>query len=321
MKKEYEHYKGEKEAIKELDELKKSMDNVDSLNYTFDDVKRINRYINEAESADFEDFAKEMRKKYERLPLESNEEYFKREKEDKPFTDKSDKKEDKKDSKVADTKIIDGGIKESTDKHGRIKFEKGNKWADVTSNGGRSDSWIASYGLTHPSGVSWEREKGVTEEQLLNSKSFKTEKGARKWAVEQLKRIASNNIGEFESELQRFVSLVAKNFDESKHKRDEDGKFTDSGNFSGKTVDEQEKELVKELKRLKKNGKAGIDGEKIEDMYKRLTGKEWQEQGAKKEDKKQSKKSQKIDGVKFDKVGKLIPSILKDMEKAYKESK
>lgn len=124
-----------------------------------------------------------------------------------------------------------------------------------------------------------------------------------------------------EEQLERFVLLVAKNFDESKHKRDEDGKFTDSGNFSGKTVDEQEKELVKELKRLKKNGKAGIDGEKIEDMYKRLTGKEWQSQGAKKEDKKQVKKSQKIDGVKFDKVGKLIPSILKDMEKAYKESK
>ena len=101
FKKEYEHYKGETEVTKELDALKKSMDNVDSLNYSLEDVKRINDYINEAESADYEDFAKAMRKKYERLPLETNEEYYKREREGKPFTDKkaepkqSDKEEKK----------------------------------------------------------------------------------------------------------------------------------------------------------------------------------------------------------------------------------
>lgn len=88
FKKEYEHYKGEKEETKYLDELKKSMDNVDSLNYSFEDVKRINEYINEAESADYDDFVKAMRKKYERLPLETNEEYFERERKGKPFRDK-----------------------------------------------------------------------------------------------------------------------------------------------------------------------------------------------------------------------------------------
>ena len=108
--------------------------------------------------------------------------------EEKKQDSKSGKKEDKK---VSDTKIIEGGIKESTDKYGRTKFAKGNKWANVSSNGGRSDSWIAAYGLSHPSGVSWEREKGITEEQLLHSKGFKTEKGARKWALEQLKRISN----------------------------------------------------------------------------------------------------------------------------------
>ena len=90
-------------------------------------------------------------------------------------------------------KTLEGGIKESHDKYGRTNFTKGNKWANVTSNGGRSDSWIAAYGLTHQSGVSWEREKGITEEQLLNSRHFKTEKGARKWALEQLKRLTSDN--------------------------------------------------------------------------------------------------------------------------------
>lgn len=90
-------------------------------------------------------------------------------------------------------KTLEGGIKETHDQYGRTTFTKGNKWANVSSNGGRSDSWIAAYGLTHQSAISWEREKGVTEEQLLNSRDFKTEKGARKWALEQLKRLTSDN--------------------------------------------------------------------------------------------------------------------------------
>ena len=118
-----------------------------------------------------------------------------------------------------------------------------------------------------------------------------------------------------EEQLERFVSLVAKNFDESKHKRDDDGKFTDSGNFSGESVDEQEAKLVKELKRLEKNG------QDVSEIYKKLTGKEW----GKKEDQKGNKpftpKSQKSDSVKFDKIGKVLTSILKDAEKSYKESK
>lgn len=105
FKKEYEHYKGEKEETKYLDELKKSMDNVDSLNYSFEDVKRINEYINEAESADYDDFVKAMRKKYERLPLETNEEYFERERKGKPFTDKKQSdKEEKKERTFIDKK-------------------------------------------------------------------------------------------------------------------------------------------------------------------------------------------------------------------------
>ena len=105
--------------------------------------------------------------------------------------------------------ILEGGIKETKDKYGRTNFTKGNKWADVTSNGGRSDSWIAAYGLTHKSGVSWEAEKGITEEQLLNSRSFKTEKGARKWALEQLKRITSDNSKEQDmSLLNKLINLI-----------------------------------------------------------------------------------------------------------------
>lgn len=115
-------------------------------------------------------------------------------------------KEDKKPDKGS---MLEGGIKETKDKYGRTNFAKGNKWANVSSNGGRSDSWIAAYGLTHKSGVSWEAEKGVTEEQLLNSRSFKTEKGARKWALEQLKRITSDNSKEQDmSLLNKLINLI-----------------------------------------------------------------------------------------------------------------
>ena len=82
------------------------------------------------------------------------------------------------------------GITETTDKYGRTKYSKGNKWSDVSKNG---NYYMAAYGLTHKSGVSWEAEKGITEEQLLHSKGFKTEKGAKKWALEQLKRLTSDN--------------------------------------------------------------------------------------------------------------------------------
>ena len=85
FKKEREHYKGETDVLKELDAVQKSMENVDSLNYSDEDVKRINSYIIEAESADYDRFATAMREKYNNLPLETNEQYFKREREDKPF--------------------------------------------------------------------------------------------------------------------------------------------------------------------------------------------------------------------------------------------
>lgn len=167
----------------------------------------------------------------------------------------------------------------------------------ATNKEDENDIWMEEYGFGYP----------IDEDVLKDFESKQDRKEDNNKAKNELVE-----------QLERFVSLVAKNFDESKHKRDEDGKFTDSGNFSGKTVDEQEKELVKELKRLEKNGRKS---DEVAEIYKKLTGKEWQTQGAKKEDKKQVKKSQKIDDVKFDKIGKVLPSILKYMEKVYKESK
>lgn len=107
----------------------------------------------------------------------------------------SDPKADKDFSGVAKDKTVkeqklEGGIKETKDKYGRTNFTKGNKWANVMKNG---NYYFAAYGLTHKTGVSWEDEKGVTHDQLLHGKGFKTEKGARKWALEQLKRITSDN--------------------------------------------------------------------------------------------------------------------------------
>lgn len=99
--------------------------------------------------------------------------------------------DDKKET--SDSTLLEDGIKESKDKYGRTTFSKNNKWSNVMSNGGRTDSWIASYGLSHQSGVSWEREKGVMEEQLLDSRHFTTEKGAKRWALAQLKRMTSDN--------------------------------------------------------------------------------------------------------------------------------
>lgn len=218
---------------------------------------------------------------------------------------KSDKKEDKKDSGYKIPDDYKNSVKDYTkEKHEKAVDFYGDKMATAQKKS-----------VAHPDNETYRTQF----EEYKALKDYHEQQATKSEDKKQPKQLKLFNA--LEEQLERFVSLVAKNFDESKHKRDEDGKFTDSGNFSGKTVDEQEAELVKELKRLKKNGKAGVDGEKIEDMYKRLTGKEWQSQGAKKEDKKQVKKSQKIDGVKFDKVGKLIPSILKDMEKAYKESK
>lgn len=90
---EYKHYNGDAEPTKELDEVKESMENIDSGMYSDKDVIKVNKYINEAESADFTEFAQEMRKKYEKLPLETNDEYFKRERENKKFQPKLNKTE------------------------------------------------------------------------------------------------------------------------------------------------------------------------------------------------------------------------------------
>lgn len=229
-------------------------------------------------------------------------------------TKSEDKKEDKK---IADTKISGSGIKETTDEHGRIVLSKkdSNKKVKIHKNG---DYYLASYGQE------LKDDDGYTEFQVFPSasgKSFKTEKGARKWAIEKLSPDTPKEgkqlklFNSLEEQLERFVKLIAKNFDESKHKRDEDGKFTDSGNFSGESVDEQEAKLVKELKRLEKNG------QDVSEIYKKLTGKEWSKKEVKKGNKPFTPKSQKSDSVKFDKIGKVLTSILKDAEKSYKESK
>jgi hypothetical protein len=160
-----------------------------------------------------------------------------------------------------------------------------------------NDMWMEEYGFGYP----------IDEDALKEFEDKQDKKEDKSKAKNAL-----------EEQLERFVSLVAKNFDESKHDRDKDGKFTDSGNFSGESVDEQEAKLVKELKRLEKNG------QDVSEIYNKLTGKEWGKKEAKKESKKENKpvkKSQKSDSVKFDKIGKVLKSILKDAEKTYKESK
>lgn len=156
-------------------------------------------------------------------------------------------------------KQIEDGITEIKDEYGRTTFKKGNKWANFSSNGGRQDSWIASYGLTHQSGVSWEREKGITEEQLLSSKSFKTEKGARKWALEQIKRLAANNsIGDITmqvlNDLKDFIKSVVNNEkeDEMKVKNEDKRKLIDEigGILKGKVDDEIIRTVIKKAEEL-----------------------------------------------------------------------
>ena len=157
-------------------------------------------------------------------------------------------------------KQIEDGITEIKDEYGRTTFKKGNKWANFSSNGGRQDSWIASYGLTHQSGVSWEREKGITEEQVLSSKSFKTEKGARKWALEQIKRLTANNsIGDITmqvlNELKEFIKSVVSNEkeEEMKEVKNEDKrKLIDEvgGILKGKVDEELWRTVVGKLEKI-----------------------------------------------------------------------
>lgn len=156
-------------------------------------------------------------------------------------------------------KQIEDGITEIKDEYGRTTFKKGNKWAKFSSNGGEQDSWIASYGLTHQSVISWEREKGITEEQLLNSKSFKTEKGARKWALEQLKKLTANNskgdtIMQVLNELKEFIKSVVSNEkeEEMKVKNEDKRKLIDEigGILKDKVDDEIIRTVIKKAEEL-----------------------------------------------------------------------
>ena len=93
------------------------------------------------------------------------------------------KKQSKQDDKkVSDTKILAGGVKESKDEHGRTIFSKkdSNKKVKIHKNG---DYYLASFGQE------LKDSDGYTEFQVFPSasgKSFKTEDGARKWALKKL---------------------------------------------------------------------------------------------------------------------------------------
>lgn len=208
----------------------------------------------------------------------------------------------------------------SEDKTQRREVEYKGARIDINPDGKYADIKIyAPDGKTFANGDTWYSTQKLTDKAEEQAKEIIEGEGKRQgWFKKSDDKKQPKQLKLFnalEEQLERFVSLVAKNFDESKHDRDKDGKFTDSGNFSGESVDEQEAKLVKELKRLEKNG------QDVSEIYKKLTGKEW----GKKEDKKGNKlfapKSQKSDSVKFDKIGKVLTSILKDAEKSYKESK
>ena len=206
-------------------------------------------------------------------------------------------------------KQIEDGITEIKDEYGRTTFKKGNKWANFSSNGGRQDSWIASYGLTHPSGVSWEREKGITEEQLLSSKSFKTEKGARKWALEQIKRLTANNskgdtIMQVLNELKEFIKSVVSNEkeDEMTVKNEDKRKLIDEigGILKDKVDDEIIRTVIKKAEELSyepsEDDKADNKAKNEDDEDKEAKNKCKNEDEDKKEDdKKEDDKSENED--------------------------
>ena len=226
---------------------------------------------------------------------------------------KDTKKEDKKDSGYKIPDDYKKSVKDYTkEQHEKAVDEYGEKMAKAAkkANAGISkDDGGDQYKTYSAQFDEYKALKDYHEQQATKSEDKKEDKKQPK----QLKLFNA-----LEEQLERFVSLVAKNFDESKHDRDKDGKFTDSGNFSGESIDEQEARLVKELKRLEKNG------QDVSEIYKKLTGKEWGKKEAKKDKKKEKSftpKSQKSDSVKFDKIGKVLTSILKDAEKTYKESK
>lgn len=194
-----ERKKVTEQRIAELNEIKAKLKDLDKIKDTqalYDKADKISTYlmgttgiISEEEQDKYLELAEDIKDKIVDYQTEKDE------KKSTPETPKEGKRTKREVSPedVGLEKTLEDGIKETHDQYGRTTFTKGNKWANVSSNGGRSDSWIASYGLTHKTGVSWEDEKGITEEQLLNSRWFKTEKGARKWALDQLKRLTSDN--------------------------------------------------------------------------------------------------------------------------------
>lgn len=221
-------------------------------------------------------------------------------------TEKDDKKSDKKDSGYKIPDDYKKSVKDYTkEQHEKAVDEYGEKMAKAAKK--------ANAGIGKDDGGNQYKTYSAQFDEYKALKDYHEQQASKSEDKKQPKQLKLFNA--LEEQLERFVSLVAKNFDESKHDRDKDGKFTDSGNFSGESVDEQEVKLVKELKRLEKNG------QDVSEIYKKLTGKEWNKKEAKKGNKPFTPKSQKSDSVKFDKIGKVLTSILKDAEKTYKESK
>lgn len=219
---------------------------------------------------------------------------------------KETKKEDKKDSGYKIPDDYKKSVKDYTkEQHEKAVDEYGEKMAKAAKK--------ANAGIGKDDGGNQYKTYSAQFDEYKALKDYHEQQASKSEDKKQPKQLKLFNA--LEEQLERFVSLVAKNFDESKHDRDKDGKFTDSGNFSGESVDEQEVKLVKELKRLEKNG------QDVSEIYKKLTGKEWNKKEAKKGNKPFTPKSQKSDSVKFDKIGKVLTSILKDAEKTYKESK
>ena len=122
--------------------------------------------------------------------------------------DNEKKQSDSKGEKVADTKILQGGVKESHDEYGRTIFSKkdSNKKVKIHKNG---NFYLASYG------EELKNDDGYTEFQVFPSasgKSFKTEEGARKWALKQLKADNSKEIDmALLEELKKLITRVENN--------------------------------------------------------------------------------------------------------------
>lgn len=164
--------------------------------------------------------------------------------------------DEKADDKKKDD-IAKSGIKETQDEHGRTIISRvgTNKQVKIHKNG---NSYLASYGQE------LKDEDGYIEFQVFPSasgKSFKTEKGAKKWAIEQLKKDAENDnthvnnskgvlIMTVFKDLEKFVKGVINNaIDKEEAENEDKRKLIDEvgGILKGKVDDEIIKTIMKKM--------------------------------------------------------------------------